>query len=49
MIPIPSPMHQLLIDNGYNCGWGLCEEQLVLWEHEVDPPSPLVRPEEPDD
>jgi hypothetical protein len=41
---ITPPMIQLLLDNGFTDGWAMSEETLVLWEHEVDPPSPLVRP-----
>jgi hypothetical protein len=44
---INPPLVQLLLDNGFTDGWAMSEETLVLWEHEVDPPSPLVRPEEP--
>ena len=40
-----TPMHQLLIDNGYDSGWAMTEERLLLWEHDADPPAPLVRPE----
>jgi hypothetical protein len=36
---------QLLADSGFSTGWVLSGETLVLWEHEVDPPSPLVRPD----
>jgi hypothetical protein len=35
---------QLLIDSGFDDGWALSEETLVLWEHEQEPPAPLVRP-----
>ena len=38
-------MHQLLIDNGYTDGWAMSEEKLLLWEHDEDPPAPLVRPQ----
>jgi len=38
---------QLLADLGFSTGWALSGETLVLWEHEVDPPLPLVRPEPP--
>jgi hypothetical protein len=40
-----SPMHQLLIDNGYTNGWAMTCETLTIWEHEEDPPAPLTRPE----
>ena len=45
MIHEPSPMHQLLLDNGYTNGWAMTEETLILWEHDEDPPAPLTRPE----
>ena len=41
---IISPMAQLLLDSGFNSGWAMCEETLVLWEHEENPPAPLTRP-----
>jgi hypothetical protein len=37
---------QLLLDAGFETGWALSGETLVLWQHEQDPPLPLVRPEE---
>lgn len=43
MIEISS-MVQLLIDAGFSDGWALAGDDLVLWEHEVDPPSPLMKP-----
>ena len=49
MIPTPSPMHQLLLDNGFTDGWAMTKEALILWEHDVDPPAPLTRPEANDD
>jgi hypothetical protein len=44
MIYEPTPMHQLLLDNGFTDGWAMTEEKLILWEHDADPPAPLVRP-----
>jgi hypothetical protein len=41
----PTPMHQLLLDCGFADGWAMTEEKLILWEHEEDPPAPLVRPQ----
>jgi hypothetical protein len=38
------PMVQLLLDAGFDSGWVLCGDVLVLWEHDADPPAPLVRP-----
>jgi hypothetical protein len=43
------PMHQLLIDHGYDSGWAMTGETLVLWEHDEDPPAPLTRPRVNDD
>jgi hypothetical protein len=40
-----NPMVQLLLDAGYNSGWAMTEETLIIWEHEEDPPTPLVRPQ----
>lgn len=40
----PSPLAQILIDAGFTSGWALQDEELVLWEHDVEPPAPLVRP-----
>jgi len=36
---------QLLTDAGFDTGWVLNDTQLVLWEHDADPPAPLTRPE----
>ena len=35
----------LLADAGFDTGWALHGEQLVLWEHDVEPPAPLTRPQ----
>jgi hypothetical protein len=40
---------QLLLDAGFDSGWALSGEVLVLWEHNTDPPAPLVRPTEATD
>jgi len=37
---------QLLADAGFETGWALSDGVLVLWEHDTDPPKPLVRPDE---
>jgi hypothetical protein len=37
-------LEQLLIDAGFNSGWVLFDTDLVLWEHEAEPPAPLTRP-----
>ena len=41
----PTPTAKLLIDAGYENGWALAGEVLILWEHEAEPPKPLTRPE----
>jgi hypothetical protein len=33
-----------LTDAGFITGWALSDLELVLWEHEEDPPKPLKRP-----
>jgi len=35
----------LLKDAGFDHGWVVHGEQLVLWEHDAEPPAPLIRPE----
>ena len=42
---ITPPMVQLLVDAGFNSGWAVAGDVLVLWEHDVEPPAPLTRPE----
>ncbi len=41
--------HQKLIEilenAGYETGWVLHGETLVLWEHDENPPAPLTRPQ----
>lgn len=34
----------LLIDAGFENGWALNGTELVLWEHDAEPPAPLTRP-----
>jgi hypothetical protein len=41
----PTPTEKLLIDAGFENGWALAGEDLILWEHETEPPKPLKRPE----
>jgi hypothetical protein len=36
---------ELLQDQGFDSGWVLEGEVLTRWEHEEDPPAPLVRPQ----
>ena len=40
-----TPMIKLLLEAGFDTGWALSDEVLVLWEHDQDPPSPLICPE----
>ena len=35
---------ELLLENGFDGGWVLMGETLTLWEHETNPPAPLIRP-----
>ena len=45
--PFPeNPTVQLLLDAGFNSGWAIKGDTLILWEHDQDPPAPLVRPDE---
>ena len=39
----------LLIESGFDSGWVLSDNTLVLWEHDTDPPAPLTRPEASDE
>jgi len=41
---IIDPMADLLVENGFDTGWVLCDGQLVFWAHVQDPPPPLTRP-----
>jgi hypothetical protein len=43
------PMAQLLIDAGFDTGWAISGDVLILWEHDTEPPAPLVRPTEATD
>lgn len=40
-----TPMIKLLLESGFDSGWVVSDEVLVIWEHDEEPPSPLVRPE----
>ena len=40
---------QLLADSGFDTGWALADGVLILWEHDTEPPAPLVRPQETTD
>jgi hypothetical protein len=35
---------KLLADKGFDSGWVLTGDTLILWEHDQDPPAPLTRP-----
>ena len=35
---------QLLTDEGFDKGWALNGIELLLWEHDENPPKPLTRP-----
>ena len=39
----------LLRDKGFTDGWALAGDDLILWEHDENPPAPLTRPEVSDD
>ena len=34
----------MLHESGFTDGWVLAGTELVLWEHEAEPPKPLKRP-----
>lgn len=36
---------ELLLDAGFDTGWVLSGTDLIVWEHETEPPSPLTKPE----
>jgi len=36
----------LLVSSGFENGWILSGDVLIVWEHQQDPPAPLVRPAE---
>ena len=37
-------LQQLLVEAGFDTGWVLHGKELVLWEHDAEPPAPLKRP-----
>ena len=41
---IELPMAKLLRDAGYETGWALSGDELILWLLDEDPPAPLKRP-----
>ena len=40
-----TPMIKLLLEAGFDSGWVVSGEVLVIWEHDEEPPLPLIRPE----
>ena len=34
----------LLLEKGFDAGWALFGTDLILWEHDENPPAPLTRP-----
>jgi len=40
-----NPMIKLLIDAGFTTGWAISGDNLILWEHDAEPPAPLTRPQ----
>jgi hypothetical protein len=43
---ISNPLADLLIEAGFIEGWAVSDGVLILWEHDEEPPAPLVRPNE---
>ena len=37
-------LQEMLEAAGFFNGWAMNGDKLVLWEHEEDPPAPLIRP-----
>ena len=46
---ITPPMVELLIEAGYTEGWAIHGDELILWEHDEEPPAPLTRPKATDE
>jgi len=44
-----SSIAQSLIDAGFTDGWALADDELVIWEHDIEPPAPLTRPKATDE
>jgi hypothetical protein len=40
---------QIVINAGFDSGWAIAGDTLILWEHDQDPPAPLKRPEPTDE
>ena len=34
----------ILRNAGFDTGWALRDGELVLWEHDAEPPAPFTRP-----
>ena len=44
-----SEIIEVLLEAGFDSGWALADGVLILWEHDTEPPAPLVRPQETTD
>ena len=40
---------KILLDAGFEAGWAMAGDTLILWHHDQDPPAPFTRPEAQDD
>ena len=40
---------QLLLDAGFETGWAIAGETLIVWKHKENPPKPFTRPEVTDE
>ena len=40
---------QKLYDAGFYNGWAVLDGNLVLWEHDAEPPQPFTRPKPTDE
>jgi hypothetical protein len=48
--PFPeNPIIKLLENAGFQSGWAILGDTLILWEHDQDPPEPLIRPQATDE
>jgi hypothetical protein len=36
---------KVLVDAGFEAGWAMAGDILILWQHDADPPAPFTRPE----
>jgi len=46
---ITPPTVELLRKAGFDSGWALSDDTLILWEHDQEPPAPLTRPKATDE